>query len=37
MVEHEAILSVIRELMVIVILVVVVVWVAYRLVREERR
>ncbi len=37
MVEHEAILSVVRELLVLVILVTVVVWVAYKLVREDRR
>lgn len=37
MVEHEAILSVVRELMVLVVLVVVVVWVAYRIAREDCR
>jgi hypothetical protein len=37
MVEHEAILSVVRELLVLVILLTVVVWVAYKLVREDRR
>jgi hypothetical protein len=37
MVEHEAILSVVREILVLVILVLVVAWIAYRFVREDRR
>jgi hypothetical protein len=37
MVEHEAILSVVREILVLVILVMVIVWIAYRFMREDRR
>ncbi|MGD1059580.1 MAG: hypothetical protein ABR992_19480 [Solirubrobacteraceae bacterium] len=37
MVEHEAILSVARELLVLGVLVAVIVWLAYRFVREDRR
>jgi hypothetical protein len=37
MVEHEAILSVVREILVLVILVMVIIWIAYRFMREDRR
>ena len=37
MVEHEAILSVAREILVLAILLTVIVWIAYRIVREDRR